>query len=64
MSSIELELELTDVEREIQQTVHHFAADVMRPLGQQIDKLHDPRDVVEQGSPLWDAFDRYDELGI
>ena len=64
MSSIDLELELTDVEREIQDTVHRFAGDVMRPLGQQIDKLHDPRDVVAAGSPLWDAFDKYDDLGI
>ena len=64
MSSIDLELELTDVEREIQGTVHRFAEDVMRPLGQQIDKLHDPQDAVAPGSPLWDAFDQYDELGI
>jgi alkylation response protein AidB-like acyl-CoA dehydrogenase len=64
MSSIDLELELTDVEREIQGAVHRFAEDVMRPLGQQIDKLHDPQDVVAAGSPLWDAFDQYEELGI
>jgi acyl-CoA dehydrogenase len=64
MSSIGLELELADVEREIQVTVHRFAEEVMRPLGQQIDKLHDPRDAVAEGSPLWDAFDQYDELRI
>lgn len=64
MSSIDLELDLTDVEREITDTVHRFAEEVMRPLGQQIDKLHDPGDAVADGSPLWEAFDRYDEIGI
>ena len=64
MSSIDLEFELTDVEREIQSTVHRFAEDIMRPLGQEIDKLHDPKDVIADGSPLWDAFDQYEALGI
>jgi alkylation response protein AidB-like acyl-CoA dehydrogenase len=64
VSSIDLELELTDTEREIRDTVHRFAEQVMRPLGQQIDRLHDPRDAVAEGSPLWEAFDRYDEIGI
>jgi alkylation response protein AidB-like acyl-CoA dehydrogenase len=64
MSSIELEVDLTDVEREIQGTVHRFAEEVMRPLGQQLDKLHDPEEVIADGSPLWGAFDQYDELGI
>jgi acyl-CoA dehydrogenase len=64
MSSIDLELELTDVEREIRDTVHRFADEVMRPLGQQIDRLHDPEEAVAAGSPLWDAFDQYDALGI
>jgi alkylation response protein AidB-like acyl-CoA dehydrogenase len=64
MSSIDLELDLTDTEREIRDTVHRFAEEVMRPLGQQIDKLHDPGDAVAAGSPLWEAFDRYDEIGV
>jgi alkylation response protein AidB-like acyl-CoA dehydrogenase len=64
MSSIDLELELTDVEREIQHTVHQFAVDVMRPVGQQLDKMHNPDDAVAPDSPLWAAFDKYDELGI
>ena len=64
MSSIDLELDLTDVERAIQERVHRFAEDVMRPVGQALDKLHDPEDVIAADSVLWDAFDQYDELGV
>ena len=45
MSSIDFEVELTDVEREIQTTLHRFAAEEMRPAGEKLDKLHDPQAV-------------------
>jgi|TARA_Y100000310_G_scaffold337045_1_gene423105 alkylation response protein AidB-like acyl-CoA dehydrogenase len=64
MSSIDFEVELTDEEREIQTTVHRFAAEEMRPAGEKLDKLHDPQEVIDPSSLLWEIFDKYDQLGI
>jgi alkylation response protein AidB-like acyl-CoA dehydrogenase len=38
--------------------------DEMRPVGQQLDKLADPAEVIAAGSPLWKLFDRYRQLGL
>jgi alkylation response protein AidB-like acyl-CoA dehydrogenase len=46
------------------EAVHRFARDEMRPVGQQLDKLADPADVIAADSPLWRLFDRYRQLGI
>lgn len=46
------------------EAVHRFARDEMRPVGQQLDKLADPAEVIADGSPLWKLFDRYRQLGI
>lgn len=63
MSTIEFEMELSHEEREIHTTVHRFAEEVLRPVGQQLDKM-DPEAVIATNSPLWQVFDQYDELGI
>jgi len=60
----DIEPDLTDVEREIRDTVHKFAAEVVRPAGEELDKLADPAAVSAKGSVLWDVFRRYDELGV
>ncbi len=64
MSSINFEIDLTDTEREVQRTVHRFAEEVMRPVGQKLDKLADPQHVIDEDSILWDTFDQYEQLGI
>lgn len=46
------------------EAVHRFARDEMRPVGQQLDKLADPAEVIAAGSPLWKLFDRYRQLGL
>jgi alkylation response protein AidB-like acyl-CoA dehydrogenase len=63
-SSIDLEVELSAEERAIIDTVHKFAAEVMRPAGEQLDRLADPADVIAADSILWDVFRKYRELGI
>lgn len=63
MSIADVEVDLTTEEREITESVHKFAVEVMRPIGQQLDKLS-PEEVIADGSPLWTVFDRYRELGI
>jgi len=64
MTSIEIEAELTDEERAIRDTVHKFAEEVMRPVGEQLDKLPDPNDVSAKDSILWDFFKKQRELGL
>ena len=64
MSSIDFEVELSLEEREIQSTLHRFAEEVLRPAGKVLDQLHDPQEVIDEGSLLWQTFEKYDELGI
>ncbi|RMD84425.1 MAG: acyl-CoA dehydrogenase [Candidatus Dadabacteria bacterium] len=64
MGMVDIEVGLTDEERAVRDTAHRFAAEVLRPVGQQLDKLASPEDVIAEGSPLWDVFRRYRELGL
>ena len=52
MASIDLDLELSDEEQQLQETVHKFAAEVMRPAGIALDKLADPQEVIAEVSIL------------
>lgn len=54
---------LTDIEAQVQETAHRFAADVIRPAGIALDRL-EPEAVIAKDSLLWDAFDGYWELGL
>lgn len=59
----DLDLDLTEDERAVRQLVHRFAAEVMRPAGQHLDRL-DGEDVIAAGSILWDVHRRWEELGV
>ena len=61
---VDLEVGLSDEERAIQDTVHKFAAEVMRPAGEKLDALADPADVIAEGSILWEVFKKHEELGL
>jgi alkylation response protein AidB-like acyl-CoA dehydrogenase len=61
---LDLEINLSDEAQSIRDTVHKFAAEIMRPAGAALDKLQDPADVNAEGSVLWEVFDKYHELGI
>ncbi len=61
---IEWETPLSDEERELRDTVHRFAAEVMRPVGQRLDKMADPSDVIAPESELWEVFRRHEQLGL
>ena len=64
MGSIEYEVELTDEERAVQETVHRFAEEVMRPAGAELDAMADPQDVIAEGSILWEVFEKHRALGL
>ncbi|MCZ7524900.1 MAG: acyl-CoA/acyl-ACP dehydrogenase [Acidimicrobiia bacterium] len=61
---IDLDFDLTDEERALRDTVHAFAAEVMRPAGEELDRLPDPAQVVAPDSVLWEVFRRHRELGL
>ncbi len=58
-----LDFDLTEEERQVKDVAHRFAADVMRPAGQALDKLT-PDDVIAPGSVFWDVFNQYQKLGF
>jgi len=64
MQTIDIEVGLTDEEREIRDVTHKFAAEIMRPAGAELDRLADPSDVISPGSVMWKVFDQYDALGL
>lgn len=59
---LELNKTLSEEESSIKDQVHRFAADIMRPAAAELDSLT-PEEVIADGSPLWEVFRRYRELG-
>lgn len=64
MVATDIEVGLTDEERAVAETTHRFAAEVLRPVGRELDAMVDPAQVIAEGSPLWDVFARHRELGL
>jgi len=64
MASIDLEVDLSEEERAVRETVRRFAEEVMRPAGAQLDALVDPADVIAEDSILWDVFEKHRALGL
>ena len=61
---IDIETTFDDEDRKATATAHAFAADVLRPIGLQLDAMKNPADVIAPGSPLWEAFREYNARGI
>jgi acyl-CoA dehydrogenase len=55
--------DLNETEKSIKETVHKFAAEVLRPVGIALDKLP-PEGVIEKDSTFWDVHKQYLALGI
>ena len=58
-----LEADLTEEEQAIQEVAHRFAEEIMRPIGEKLDKMT-PEEVVAEGSPLHDYMRQIHESGI
>ncbi|MDP3285533.1 MAG: acyl-CoA dehydrogenase family protein [Desulfobacterales bacterium] len=62
MSYIELNMDLTREQKIMKEETHRFSKEVLRPASLELDKLHDPEDVIK--SPLfWDTMKKGYELG-
>ncbi|QUN32333.1 acyl-CoA dehydrogenase (plasmid) [Cupriavidus sp. KK10] len=57
------ETPLSEEENAIQQTVHRFAREVLRPVGRELDRMT-PEEVVAPGSPYWAAMMESAKLGL
>jgi len=59
---LELDPNLTAEQCEVRLAAHGFASGVLRPVATRLDRMA-PDDVVAGGSPLWDVFRSWYELG-
>ncbi|GAB3627983.1 Acyl-CoA dehydrogenase, short-chain specific [Pandoraea terrae] len=57
------ETPLSEEESAIQNTVHRFARDVLRPIGRELDRMT-PEEVIAPGSPYWAAMVESAKLGL
>ncbi len=60
---LELNKALTEQDQQIKTETHRFAAEVLRPASMELDKMHDPADVIGEGSPLWDVLRQAYRIG-
>ncbi len=58
-----LDAGLTEEEQAIQEVTHRFAAEVMRPIAEKLDKMS-PEEVIATGSPLYDYLEQVQASGI
>ncbi len=59
----ELMLDLPKEIESVKESAHKFAKEVLRPASLELDRMADPRDVIQLGSPLRRVFKRGYELG-
>jgi alkylation response protein AidB-like acyl-CoA dehydrogenase len=64
MTIRDLDINLTEAQKSMRDMVRKFGAEVVRPAGIELDKLHDPADVIAEGSLLWEVYGQYRELGL
>src|SRR6266487_4285024 len=57
------EAPLVKEEQDLLDGVHRFAAEVMRPVGERLDRMT-PEEVIAKDSPLWQVFDGFGQLGV
>ena len=57
------EPELSETARMVQESVHRFAEEVMRPVGIKLDRMT-PEEAIAPGSPYWEVRRQFNELGF
>jgi len=64
MIMTDIEVGLSDQARQIRDTAHRFAEEVLRPAGRELDLLADPADVIKKESILWEVFRKHRATGL
>jgi acyl-CoA dehydrogenase len=57
------EPELSDTARMVQESVHRYAEEVMRPIGAKLDRMT-PEEAIAPGSAYWAAREKFVQLGF
>lgn len=63
MGDLGAEPALPEIAQQLKDMIHTFGKEVMRPVGQQLDKMT-AAEVIAPGSPFWATWKAYHELGI
>ena len=63
MGDFDLDIEITGEMRVVRETCRRFARNVLRPVGQKLDRMS-AEEVIATGSPLWDVLKQYKALGF
>ena len=58
-----LEEPLSEMERAVQDNVHRFALEVLRPVAAKLDRLS-AEDMIAEGSELWTVLEKSKDLGL
>jgi alkylation response protein AidB-like acyl-CoA dehydrogenase len=64
VASVDIEVGLSDQQKQIRDTARKFADEVMFPAGLELDRLADPAQVSAPDSVLWNVFEKYRQLGL
>lgn len=64
MAYLELDSQIEGGLKTLYEKAGRFGMEVVRPAGIELDRLHDPADVIAPGSRLWDVFNQFRELGL
>ena len=64
VTTIDIELGLSEEDCAIRDLAHKFAEEVLRPAGVELDRMADPADMIAPGSVLWKVIAGYHELGL
>lgn len=64
MSYVELDGNISDEAKAMQELARKYGTEVMRPAGLELDKLHTPEEVIAPDSVLWEVHRKYRELGF
>jgi len=60
----DIDLNLTEEQSFLRETVRKFGAEVVRPAGLKLDKMADPEDTIARDSVLWNVIKQSRELGL
>ena len=64
MAMMDIEIGLSSEDVAVRDMARKFAEEVLRPVGQELDRMPDPADVIAPESPVWQVFEKYHQLGI
>ena len=64
MSSVDIEVGLSEEDVAIRDVAHQYAEEVLRPAGVAMDRMVDPADTIGPDSPIWNVIEKYHQIGL